>query len=277
MSDAEFLINITNKFLNIACLTIIPIGITLNLINIFIFSRNRLNKTLMGFYYTALSITSIVVLVMNFIYFYGTSLGNSFSLIHDLTCRLGLYFIRVCVQVASWLHVLIALDRTIMVKYPQNQASLNFLKNKNYLLIVILIMVIILLTINIPTALVNLSSYAANSNFSSNYTITNKTCSGSDLILFMGDMITFLSRTLIPFTVMAVLDVMIVSVLTRSKKKLLTRNSKTKSEFQFAFTVFFFNIVLFFFYLKLNLQLENQKKKFSLRYFLLSFYRSDLF
>jgi hypothetical protein len=239
-----------NSFVKYCCFSIVPIGVIFNAINVYVFRRKKLNKTTMGFYYTTISAFSILVLIMHFVYFYDHPIGKSISMLTGITCRFILYLTRCCTQITSWIHTLSAFDRMITVMYPNR---FNWLKNKTVLAGVVFAISILILSLNIPSALLDLRVTKLNLSIA-NETIESKSCTSANVILLMGDMVGFLNRTVIPFTFMLIFDMKIVAKLISSKKKLI-KNDQMKREYQFAFSVFFLNIVFVIFLLPIGIVL----------------------
>ena len=87
---------------------IIPIGIFLNLISIYIFSKPNLNKTKMGFFYNMLCISNIIVLLY-YLFFMDTkiTMGYELTLMSDLGCKLITFVRRFLREVPTWIEAFI--------------------------------------------------------------------------------------------------------------------------------------------------------------------------
>ena len=143
----QWTIQTSKTFLYYANLTIIPLGIFLNLLKILIFLRKRFKNKMIGFYYIIISISDILGISFGFVLFIGQSLNYDLSSISNFTCKFLNFGLRVFLQLSSWLSVLANLDLLYFVKYPNN--SFQFLKNKFIVSIIIACLYILITIINI--------------------------------------------------------------------------------------------------------------------------------
>lgn len=100
--------------------SIIPIGIFLNILTIFIFSKRKFNNlTVMKYYYICLAIFDILAL-SNSILFIQLLPNLNIRLLNksEFMCKFFMLWRRVVIQSPSWILVIITLDRFKSVYFP---------------------------------------------------------------------------------------------------------------------------------------------------------------
>jgi hypothetical protein len=117
------------KFTYYINLIMCPTGLALNFISILVFNRKAFKKNTMGFYYTAISIIDIFLIVAAFINYYSVTTNQDVSLISNFSCVLMTYSNRITLQMSSWANVLITFDRLLCVTYRNKFAFMKKKKN----------------------------------------------------------------------------------------------------------------------------------------------------
>ena len=115
------------KLLYYSCLTIIPLGITLNIISSIIFTRKRFDKTTMGYYNIVISMFNNILAAFGMVTYFSQSIGKDLTLTSDFSCLFLSFCMRLFTQMSTWMNVLVTVDRMISITYPN---KFPFLKNK---------------------------------------------------------------------------------------------------------------------------------------------------
>lgn len=208
------------------CFTLFVPGIVLNLVEALIFLRKKFSKTSMGYYYSLNSSLNLIIVIYLFVFCLPMSMGNNLFLYSSWGCRFFYYFLRVLYQSSSWLNVAIVVDRVAFVLFTNR---FKFLKNKRFLSLILLAFLTIILLTNITNFWYYLVIIKSNS---TNQTRTTKYCSASKTVVYLKDIHSILFRSAIPFTLMLIMNIILIAKVNESKKKL-----KMTYEIKFVFTV----------------------------------------
>lgn len=230
---------------------ILPIGVILNLISVYVFLRRSLNtNTNMGFLCAVLCAFNVVALssatIINALLFNEIKVeDNSLS-----ACKFFGLWTRWILHLPSFQQVFMSIDIYISVTYPNRFK--NFRSKKNYTkLIIVMVLLTFLINItylfnNYDISSLDTSTYNNLTNLTDNTTTDTITCSGFEGVELLADIINVLMRCLIPFSIMLVLNILMSKNLFRSKR-LIIRKGSMKKEYQFAISVvamnFFFLVI----------------------------------
>lgn len=228
----------TKQFIFYANVTIIPFGLLFNTLAIFIFSRPNFKSHRFAFYSRLnLFIHNCIHLVL-LVYFCYLLFDVEVILLSDWLCKLKPYVVRVLFQFASWVELLITFDRLHCIRMGSN-LRLNNQSKLNILKLLILIFTIILI-INTPNFGFYLMDAPLNNQTASKYGL-RKYCSTQNNYVFLSrDIISQLMRVYLPFILSVTMNVMLIRVLIKSKKKAqISRNMK--KEYNFGLTIFALN------------------------------------
>jgi len=124
------------------------LGIVLNLFGILVFSRKTFASMSMGLYNIALALVNNCVIVINCLIFMPSFYGQDSFAWSQTSCILLNYLNRVTLHYASWLDMMIAIDRTVYILYSTRPFVSSFLLNKKYLSSIILGLLVCILAIN---------------------------------------------------------------------------------------------------------------------------------
>ena len=244
--DQYFILNlsmIANKFSYYSCLTIVNLGLLSNILNIIVCFRKNIRKKTMGFYNVAMSTFDIINFVLGYMVNFPPSIGHqNFYLISDISCSLLSYIIRICVQMSSWLNVMVSFDRIICILYP---SRFKFIENKNKLSLIMLSLFFIICIINVPNAFFSVIVQVTLNPLTNQTLATSMACSSTKRITLARDIIAQLMRTLIPVILEAILNTLLVYKIVKEKKSLNISRSLAK-EYKFAFTIVMLNFTFLF-------------------------------
>ena len=254
-SYAKLLNNVTNIIDLYYSAIIIPIGIFLNIVTVFIFARSSSvtkKNTIINLLYIGLSIYDILALINSIlfaqllpsldIYIVNFSTGNCIGLN---------WWRKIVVQAPSWAQALITFERYLSVCYANKFA---IFKSKRKVITMLISIFAILTIINMGQAWYYLSLSAQNNSYyvyngddNSRLVLSNSTnvCTSSNAVSLLTDIMNVLFRFLFPFTIMIILNYFISKNLFMSKKRSGVINRSFKQERNYTFTVVGFNVLFF--------------------------------
>ena len=229
-----------------------PIGVCLNLISMYIFSRPSLNKTNMGFFYLNITFWNVIVLLFSFFLINSKiTLGYDLSITSDTACALVWFIRRVTRLFPPWIEVLVTFDRYLFIFYTNR---FNFIRVKRNISYIIIGIFVLLLFQSIPNLFFRTSESKDIENQSNGSYIVIK-CSGSKNLSIVSDTISLFIKTIIPSLIMLILSLIIIKKIKNQKKKLKyksNRDTRTFKEIQFTISIIGMNMV----FLVLNLPLS---------------------
>lgn len=222
----------TNKMILFYVSTFLfPVGILLNSIEIVIFQMKKFQKTTMGFFFTINSLLNITIILYLLIFIPVATQNIYLHLKSNFTCKIYYFLLRVLYQASSWLNVLITADRFLFILFSNR---FKFQKNKKVLSFIILVIFLSICLFNTP----NLMLYrkVIFSKQQNNQTIVTIYCTAEPKILIVRDTFMILLRTIIPFILMFLINLILVYKVKKSQNKFKI-NRKMRYEFRFVFTV----------------------------------------
>ena len=201
---ASLLNNIEEKFDFYLSVIMIPIGIFLNIISIFMFRRKRFNKTKMGFYYTILSITHTIALityltVINSIDVFGYNLLT----FNDFFCKFFTFLQRPVRQIPPWIQVSLTVHRFVACKVP---AKFDLINRSRVLYTIIFGAFFMICVLASGCFFFQLESKITQANNSTEKTLK---CSASTTVYFITELGSYLFRILIPFMIIFVMNIIL--------------------------------------------------------------------
>lgn len=207
------------------------IGVTFNLISIFIFARLMKNKTNMGFLYIwQCSVDLCVLLFFLLLFRSNTTLGINLVYQNDAACKFLTYLRRFILHASSWMVVLITVDRFIFVLYGHG-GRFKFMKSKLNLTIIILAIFTVITIVDTPNFLFYLKSGVCTSDF---------------VPAISSDIISICIRTYIPFAIMVVCNLLMIRKIFDSKRAVGNQQrSVMKKETHFTLAVMAYDVYFF--------------------------------
>ena len=171
-----------------------------------------------------------------FVNYISIGINRDLSLISNFACKLMPYLVRVTVQIPSWIQVLITLDRLIYIRYFNRFA---FMQNKKILAFIITAMVSVLLLVNFESLLYNIIDTTQQSSNATTNTTPIYSCTSDKPIIVARDMTAVISRTIIPFILIVLLNSLLVRSVTESKAKFKNNSDVFRKEFSFIISIIF--------------------------------------
>ena len=225
------------KIINFYCpLSFILIGIFLNIITAKIFNKNPFKNTNLGLLNQCLSLIDVFSLSVAFAVYFSASIDNDVQTLNYFTCKFFNIVKRFFIKLSSWTQVLITLDRVSDVLYPNR---FHAIKKRKNVLIILFVMCTILGFIFIADGLYNIEE---GKKIIKNQTTITHACNSLFIPILVSDTTSLLFRTVIPFTIIAISNIVMVRKLRQSKFKVYA-DKKLKKENQFTFIVIFLNAI----------------------------------
>lgn len=233
------LVESSNKiFLFYINITMIPIGLILNLASLLVFTRLKFMNLRLGIFYQVITISDIGSIIFCFAIFFGKSIDKNVLLYSNFNCKIINYTFRVCLQMSSCTNVLLTLDRFLIIKYPYERFEIIY--NKKKLRFVVFILFCFICFINAP----NLWMYLIDM---PGVNTKDKICYASPILISIRDMIGIIFRNILPLVAILILNSILIRALFQLKQKVCNRRSM-KKEASFTFSIIIMNL---FYYLNL--------------------------
>nr|QVK45696.1 G protein-coupled receptor [Proales similis] len=232
---------------------VLPIGVVLNLVSFIVFLRKSLNnKTNMGFLCAVLCGFNVVALtsgvIVNGLLYFGIKVEEG----SYQACQFFGVWNRWILHLPSFQQVFMSIDIYISVTYPNRFQKF---RSKSSYAKLIVAMVVISFIVNILPFFNDFDSiYTTTSdqnnltNITTNTTTSDSTCSNLESLGLISDIINVLMRDLIPFSIMLVLNILMIKNLFKSKMALKTQRGTFKKEYQFSISVVAMNFVFLVIY-----------------------------
>lgn len=233
---SEHLVKVSNDINNISVIVQSSIGIPANLLSIVIFARLMRHKTNMGYLYMWQSVVDLFMLLCYMLLFQSSqTLGINLYTVSNVWCKSITFIRRFILHASSWVAVFITFDRFIFLIYGHN-GRFKFMKKKLYLTLFILTILMLIMVLDIP----NLYFY-----------VNGNDCTADNIITISSDVISIFLRTLIPFTLMIVFNIVMIQKTLKFIKASRNRSHSaylSLKEYQFTIAVIAYDI----FFLVLN-------------------------
>ncbi|RNA07067.1 hypothetical protein BpHYR1_021020 [Brachionus plicatilis] len=214
-----------------------PLGLLVNLFQVFFFARKRYMKTTMGPYFIAISLNNIVALSMTAMRFIGLSDFHQIFTKISLWCNIIPFLTRLAFQACSWLNFFYTFDRAIFVLYP---AIYNKCNHKNLLVCLIFLLTYIILVLsNLPNLFYEIKEIE--------FVLQNETmsvCSGSVVVNLVREMLSQAVGIYVPFLLMLAVNLCLVWKVMESRRKF-----KSVKELNFACPLLVSNLFFLLFQL----------------------------
>jgi hypothetical protein len=234
MSEFVTKINqILTQFLFYSCSILLSILILGNILNILICLRKSLLKEMIGFYNIIISVSNVFTLVLGGLIVFPITLNyDDLVAISNFSCILITYFSRVSVQMSSWLHVFLSLDRYLCVAY--NERFKFLFNNKKKLSSIFLGLFVVIMVINVPNVLFRLT-YVSSFDSRENQTSVSVICTATSSIISIRNTIVIVFRIVLPLLLQIILSILLIHKLFKTRKAVtvasISRNMKKEQRF----------------------------------------------
>ena len=232
---ALYLTTVYNTIVYYTCLTVVNIGFASNILNILICLRKNIQKTTMGLYNIFMSVSNIMSFMFAYVLYFPESIGASDIILASYySCILISFCARVFIQMSSWLNVMVSVDRTICISYPN---KFNFIKDKKIITWIVLALFLLMCGLNVPNLYFSIGTQTI---FISNETSNQTICGATYEIVLVKYTIIILMRVVLPIVLTVLSNVILIYKLFKSRKNLNITKSLNK-DYQFAFTIIMLN------------------------------------
>lgn len=227
---------------------LVPVGIVTNLLAFLVYGRQELNKTSAGILNQCIALSNMFILLFHLLVVESThTFGMDVLTMSDWSCKLFRLVKKVTRETSPSVEVLLILTRYIEVFYPR---KFSCIQKKQFLVKLVALIYLVLLVINIENlfyfkrdllVLDQQQQHSVNN-------LTRSKCDAHPVIIFLSELISALFRSLLPSSIMFILNVLIIKRLFRSKSLSSRQTShlrrvKGERELKFTFTVLLRNIL----------------------------------
>jgi hypothetical protein len=237
------LADISNGVTYYFTVTIVPIGILINILSTLVFLRKNIRSTNMAFYNQMISITNAFTLLFYLLVYQSALLFNdNFFAVSDWLCKV-LYFVRKTIrEIGPIIESVMTFDRLMSVLFP---TKYKFLKKKKTIVAIILATFLVYSGISFQNFQYYLSiTYKNGTNGS--MLVASKSCTATRLVSIEGNFVSASLRSVVPFLIMLVCNLLMIKKL-KAKKAIRSRRSSSSDsqhskESQFTKTVMVLNV-----------------------------------
>ncbi|RNA03201.1 Neuropeptide capa receptor [Brachionus plicatilis] len=227
----KWAIETTKSILFYLSISLLPLGIVFNTIEIVIFQMGKFQKTTMGFFFSINSSLNIITILYLLTFVPSATFSIYLHLQSDTSCKVYYFLLRSLYQASSWLNVVITADRLLFILFPNR---FKFQKNKKILTIILLGVFGIILILNIPNLMLYRNVILTKQ--PNSQTLMTIYCTAQPKILIARDILLISMRTFIPFILMLFMNLLLVYKVKKTRDR-LKRSHNMRNEFRFVFTV----------------------------------------
>ena len=218
------------------------IGTVGNLFCFMVYSRKNFKKISKSFYFKAMSINDILILLHELRHFIRSTSGFDMKTTADFSCKLVSYLTFTTISVSPWIKVYVLFDLFISIKYYKKFEQRNTLKFKQ---LVIFCIYLTSFSIYIPIAILRNKITHDDNDF--NHTIELAKCGSREYKEFLSILDIFYSA-LLPFFLMIFFTLVLTILIFQSKNRLKNRvvtkyYSCIRKDIQFALTAIGLNFL----------------------------------
>ena len=230
MSNSTYLADLANKFDYYFVITLVPFGILTNSLSIIIFLRKSLNTTNMGFFNLLISTSNLITLTFYLFVMESMRIFHyDLAIESDFACKITYLLRRVIREIAPIIEIAMTLERFMSVYYPKR---FRFINNRLFLLGLIGFIFVCFVLISFE----NLFYYLEFNNSTRVFV-----CTSSQLVSSSSDLVSATLRTFLPFSVMFVLNILMIRRLI--SRRLIKSATKSRRDYQFTVSVISMNIL----------------------------------
>ena len=237
-----------NEIAFYSCLIIGNMSFASNILNILVCMRKKHRKEALGFYNPLMSVFNILSTMFGYLSLFPMTIGGQdLQVSSDYACILISYMGRICVQMSSWLNVMISFDRMITISYPYR---FKRIRKRDMLSKFVLGLLLAITLVNTPNLLFSVvitetRVFNATTNQSKVVNVAKAcTCKFSSTMSVVRDLIAQLMRSALPIVLECVLNTLLIYKLIISRKNLTMQRSLHK-DYKFAFTIVMLNAFFF--------------------------------
>lgn len=198
---------------------LLPLGLIFNIIEFCVFYFAKFKNTSMSFYFLLNCGLNILIIVFILIYTTGERIFKVYlSITSDTSCKIYMITIGTLYFMHSWLNVTIVADRLYFTLFP-NKYSFNQIK----IVFLLFGLTFFMILMNSPNLWFYLNRVERTS---VNQTVISKYCTAPTQVLLVRDTISIVMRTMVPFCLMLVMNLILIYRIKESKRKFSKKNEK---------------------------------------------------
>jgi hypothetical protein len=221
-------------------------GLVMNAFNIYIFNRNRAFTRSVRFFYTFQSLGDMSNLLFCVVVFFPLTFAADVGALSDPICKISMILRRYASALAAWSQTILSFDRVLSIVFSVKYKSIEGIK---YRWSCAAFTVIGLLMVNLINSyyerIETKTTTSTSTTLGGNVTITHK-CTTPRSVGFLANMMTTLTRTIMPFALMITFNMMLIYSLRTRKRKMSqqwrnNQNNNNRKEFNFAVPIIALN------------------------------------
>ena len=231
---------------------IFPIGLVLNSLSLYVFSKKELNlKTNMGSMHALLSFFNIMAIIFSILLTQlFPFLGLNIKKFTNFGCKILSFMQRVSLDVPSFQQVVITLQFFISIKFPMKFIAMQ--NSKKQYLFIILAMIIFAVAENIgyffyelTLTYTNLTHFNSTNGTELSY---NYICYASFYLIIGSGISSLIMRNFLPFILMLIFNILIIYHINQNHLK-VNRTYKARGHKHFFISIMTINLIFFILYL----------------------------
>lgn len=219
---------------------VLSLALVFNPLSILVYSRKKFSNNTIGFYNNFLSVVNTLIVLTRFTQRILDRYDLDVTLISIFTCKLFDYYLRTILNLSSWLNVLATLDRLIKCTKPN---KFVFLKSRKIISLVIFGLVLVFLLTNSANLFFEIKISTKNQTYLNKTNLIEiKQCTASKTVTLIRDTMGQLIRIYLPFSLMFIINIILIRILIKSKLNLRMDKSLRK-EIHFSLSIVALNIM----------------------------------
>ena len=239
MSSTDLRFEIGVKLFQIALPIIILIGVLLNPICFYIYSKKAFSKSTTGFYLQVLSITDLLAILPATFYFMIYAFDINLMLVDSCSCKLIVFFLYAPQAVSAWFEALVSIDRAFSIAFP---SRFTFREKRKFQLSLTAFIILYNYIYYCPILVFFHKEDFSDSGYmnqTANMTTmgyvdptASASCDSDETYYTTLSWMDLISSTILPFSTMIVSTIVINNHLAKSRKKVIMKasDSRTRTE-----------------------------------------------
>jgi len=203
-----------------------PVVFVLNILTIIVFLRKKFREHYMNLYTLMIVLVDNSIIFINYFLYYQDAKNETLLQKSFFLCIFLYYIARVLSSFHSWLLVMVSFERALHVFFPY---GFKFMKSKKVILAIMFAIFIANVALYYPTTYLRINIVTNETN----QTEITKTCGSTPEIDSLINLIRIVSRIVVPFILVLVLNSLLIYKLIKRKKN-VQANSNLRRGYNFS-------------------------------------------
>ena len=229
-------------------ITVIPLGIVLNMLSIYVFTRKRLlANNVFAFFYAWLCLFDSITLASEMLFAISGHFRADPTLLSNASCKFFFFWRRYINHVPPYLELIVTIFLYVQICQPELKQ--RFAQNKRKFIALVLLGTFLTDIIYFAYELKPVVTHRNDMSETSNHTIYEYECTTHSLVDFTVDLVNVSIRNIIPFGVIFTLNLISIVHFRRSKQRShSTNHANDKRSKKFFAAIFAQNIIFLLIY-----------------------------